>query len=108
MPGMRGISEHSRRWTLEETWRAKHLAFRELLAREVDFDSRRESVPHVRHDPLAVEEHVRRDEFTADEIVHDETGHIAMALSGVVLRPAVVRVDCVGPPTLSNRIFELS
>src|SRR4051812_12301340 len=31
-----------------------------------------------------------------------------MTLGGVVLRPAVVRIDGVGPPAPSNRFFELS
>ena len=105
---MRRVGQDRRGWTLDQTRPAEHLPLRELLAREVNFDSGGKAVPHVRHDPLAVEEHVRRDEFTAEEIVDDETGHIAMALSGVVLRPAVVGIDGVRPPAPSNRIFELS
>jgi hypothetical protein len=105
---MRRVGQDRVGWTLDETCLAKHLPFRELLAREVNFDSGRKPVPHVRHGPLTIEEHVRRGQVTADEIVDDETGHIAMALGRVVLRPAVVGIDGVRPPTSSNRVFELS
>ena len=105
---MRRVGQDIVGWTLDETCLAKHLPFRELLAREVNFDSGRKPVPHVRHGPLTIEEHVRRGQVTADEIVDDKTGHIAMALGRVVLRPAVVGIDGVRPPTSSNRVFELS
>jgi hypothetical protein len=31
-----------------------------------------------------------------------------VTLGGVALRPAVVGIDGIGPPALSNRVFELS
>jgi hypothetical protein len=108
VPVMRRVGQDRLGWTLDETCLAKHLPLRELLAGEVDLDPGGKSIPHVRHDPLIVEEHVRRGQFTADEIVDDETGHVAMALGGVVLRPAVVGIDGVGPPASPNRLFELS
>ena len=80
-------------------------SYRTLPLTENDIEFRNDSWGH---DALAVEEHVCGDQFTADEIVHHETGHIAMALSGVVLRPAVVGIDGVGSPAPANRIFELS
>jgi hypothetical protein len=108
VPGMRRVGQDRIGCTLDEACPAKHLPFPELLAREVNFDSRGKPVPHVRHDPLTIEEHVRRGQFTADEIVDDETGDIAMALGGVAFRPAVVWIDGVGSPAPSNRVFELS
>jgi hypothetical protein len=62
----------------------------------------------VRHDPLAPEVHIRRGKFTADEIVDNESCHIAVALGGVVLRPAIIGIDGVGPPASPDRLFELS
>jgi hypothetical protein len=56
----------------------------ELLASEIDLDPRGESVPHVRHDPVAVEEHIGRYEVTADEVMEDERGHIALSASRII------------------------
>jgi len=51
---------------------AKDFPVMELLASQVDLDPRRKSVPHMRHDPVAIEEHIGRHELTADEVVNDE------------------------------------
>jgi hypothetical protein len=59
VPVMRRVGQDRVGWTLDETRRTKHLPFHELLAREVNFDPGRKAVPHVRHDPLAIKEHVR-------------------------------------------------
>jgi hypothetical protein len=38
----------------------------------------------VRHDPLATEEHIGRHELTADEVVDDERGHVAMSARRII------------------------
>ena len=69
---MRRIRQNRDRGTLADGGFAKHFPVMELLASQVDLDPRRESVPHMRHDPVAIEEHIGRHELTADEVVNDE------------------------------------
>lgn len=105
---MRRIRQYRSGRPLADRGLAKHFTVLELLASQVDFDPRREAVPHVRHDPVTVEEHVGRHELTADEVMHYERGHVAVPASRIVRRPAVVWIDGVRTPALPDRLLELN
>ena len=105
---MRRVRQNGGGRALADRGFTKHLPVLELLASQVDLDPRRKSVPHVRHDPVAIEEHIGRQELTADEVVDDERGHVAMSARRIVRRPAVVWIDGVRPPALSDRVFKLN
>ena len=81
---MRRVRQNGGGRTLADRGFTKHLPVTELLAGQVDLDPRRESVPHVRHDPVAIEEHIGRHELTADEVVDDERGHVALSASRII------------------------
>jgi hypothetical protein len=106
--GMRRIGQDRGRRTPADRGLAKYLPVVELLASQVDFDPGHESVPHVRHDPLAVEEHIGRHELTANEVVDDQRCHVALSASRILRRPAIVWIDGVRPPALSDRLFKLN
>lgn len=60
---------------------ADHLPVDELLAREGDLD------------PLAVDEHVGREEFKAEDVVNDERGDVALAPRRVGRVPVVATLE---------------
>lgn len=105
--GMRGISEDGGRQTDARPAVLKDLAVAELLSGQVDFDPRRQTVPHVRHDPPAVEQHVRRHELAPDQIIDDERSHVALTTPRVTGGPSTVRLDGIGAPALPDCLFEL-
>ena len=86
---------------------ADDLARPELLARQVDLETRREPVPHVRLDALAVEEHVGGKHVAAEQVVHDERRDVALAATRVVGRPVVLLVGGVEAPGTADRLLEL-
>ena len=49
-----------------------------------------QTVPHVRLDALAVEEHVGREDLSAEQIVDDERRDVALTPARVLGRPVVV------------------
>jgi hypothetical protein len=60
----------------------------------------------VRLDALAVEEDVRREEVTAEQVVDDEGGDVALAAARVLGRPVVLRVSRIQSPGVANRLFQ--
>ena len=86
---------------------ADHLSAPELVTRQVDLDPGREPVPHMRFDPLAVEIHVGRQKFPAQEVVDDQGGDVALTAARILRRPIVFLVGGVEAPGLANGLFQL-
>ena len=96
-----------RRSSLSNPRLADDLASSELVARQVDVDSRFESVPHVPLDPLSVEIHVRSEHLAADQIVNDQRRDVALTATRVLRRPSILLIRCVQTPGFANCLFQL-
>jgi hypothetical protein len=84
-----------------------HLAVLELIARQIEFHPARKPVPHVPFHSLAVSEHVRRQDLSAEDVVHDQRSHVALAARGIPGRPTVVLFGSVEAPAGSDGGFDL-
>ena len=84
---------------------ADDLAPPELVAGQVDVDSRYESVPHVSLEALSVEIHVRPEYLAADQIVNDQRGEVALTATRVLGRPSIIFIGRVQTPGFANCLF---
>jgi hypothetical protein len=55
-----------------------HLAVSELIPRQINFHASRKPIPHVRFRSLAVAEDVRRQDFSAKDVVQDQRRNVAL------------------------------
>lgn len=100
---MRGVSYG--RSALGNRGLADDLAAPELVAGQVDVDSRYESVPHVPIDALSVEIYVRPEHLAADQIVNDQRGDVALTATRVLGRPSIIFIGRVQTPGFANCLF---
>jgi hypothetical protein len=102
---MRGVSYG--RSALGNRGLADDLAAPELVARQVDVDSRYESVPHVPLDALSVEIDVRPEYLAAEQIVNDQRGDVALTTTRVLGRPSIIFVGRVQTPGFAYCLLEV-
>ena len=57
---------------------SEHLAVFELSACQIDLETAGEPIPHVRFNPPAIPEHVRRQDFSAKDVVEDERRDVSL------------------------------
>ena len=79
----------------------------ELVAGQVNVDSRYESVPHVPLDALSVEIHVRPEYLAANQIVNDERGDVALTTTRVLGRPPIIFLGRVQTPGFADCLLEV-
>lgn len=96
-----------RRRALGDRRLADDLAPPELVAGQVDVDSRYESVPHVPLDALSVEIHVCPEYLAADQIVDDQRGDVALTATRVLGRPSIIFIGRVQTPGFTNCLLKL-
>src|SRR4051794_13577193 len=82
-----------------------NLASLELIAGQVDVDSRCEPVPHVPLDALSVEVHVRPEYVPADQVVNDQRGDVALTAARILGRPSIILIGGVHTPGFANCLF---
>ena len=102
---MRGVSYG--RSALGNRGLADDLAAPELVAGQVDIDSRYESVPHVPLDALSVEIYVRPEYLAAEQIVNDERGDVALTTTRVLGRPSIIFIGRVQTPGFAYCLLEV-
>jgi len=85
-----------------------HLAVSELIARQIDFHAPRKPIPHVRFRSLAVAEDVRRQDFSAKDVVQDQRRNVALPARGIARRPSIVLFRRIEAPAGSDGAFDLS
>jgi hypothetical protein len=81
------------------------LASPELIASQVDVDSRCEPVPHVPLDALSVEVYVRREDVPADQVVNDQRGDVALTAARILGRPSIILIRGVQTPGFADCLF---
>jgi hypothetical protein len=86
---------------------ADDLAAPELVAGQVNVDSRYESVPHVPLDALSVEIYVRPEYLAAEQIVNDQRGDVALTATGVLGRPSIIFIGRVQTPGFAYCLLEV-
>src|SRR5581483_4886851 len=79
----------------------------ELLARQVDVDSRRESIPHMALDALTVEIDIRAEDVAAEQVLNDERSDVALATARILGCPPIILVRRVETPGVADRTFEI-
>jgi hypothetical protein len=85
-----------------------HLAVSELIPRQINFHASRKPIPHVRFRSLAVAEDVRRQDFSAKDVVQDQRRNVALPARGIARRPSIVLVRRIETPAGSDGAFDLS
>jgi hypothetical protein len=86
---------------------SNQLAVPELISRQINFYAARKPVPHVRFNSLAFPEDVRRQDFSAKDVVHDEGRDVALPPRRIVRRPSIVLVRRVKTPACSNGLLDV-
>jgi hypothetical protein len=84
-----------------------HLAVSELIPRQIDFHASRKPIPHVRFRSLAVAEDVRRQDFSAKDVVQDQRRNVALAARGIARRPSIVLFRRIETPAGPDGAFDL-
>ena len=85
-----------------------HLAVSELIPRQINFHASRKPIPHVRFRSLAVAEDVRRQDFSAEDVVQDQRRNVALPARGIARRPSIVLFRRIETPAGSDGAFDLS
>ena len=85
-----------------------HLAVSELIPRQINFHASRKPIPHVRFRSLAVAEDVRRQDFSAKDVVQDQRRNVALPARGIARRPSIVLFRRIETPAGSDGAFDLS
>ena len=85
-----------------------HLAVSELIPRQINFHASRKPIPHVRFRSLAVAEDVRRQDFSAKDVVQDQRRNVALPARGIARRPSIVLFRRIETPAVSDGAFDLS
>ena len=85
-----------------------HLAVSELIPRQINFHASRKPIPHVRFRSLAVAEDVRRQDFSAIDVVQDQRRNVALPARGIARRPSIVLFRRIETPAGSDGAFDLS
>jgi len=85
-----------------------HLAVSELIPRQINFHASRKPIPHVRFRSLAVAEDVRRQDFSAKDVVQDQRRNVALPARGIARRPSIVLFRRIEAPAGSDGAFDLS
>src|SRR5437763_1734581 len=85
-----------------------HLAVSELIPRQINFHASRKPIPHVRFRSLAVAEDVRRQDFSAKDVVQDQRCNVALPARGIARRPSIVLFRRIETPAGSDGAFDLS
>jgi hypothetical protein len=102
---MRGVSDRS--CALADSWPADGLPSPELLAGQINVDSRSESIPHMALDPLAVEIDIRAKDVAAEQVLNDKRGDVALATAWVLGCPSITFLCRVETPGVAYRALEV-
>jgi hypothetical protein len=103
-----GVLRLEPRRPLPDARLSDHLAVSELIPRQINFHASRKPIPHVRFRSLAVAEHVRRQDFSAKDVVQDQRRNVALPARGIARRPSIVLFRRIETPAGSDGAFDLS
>ena len=84
---------------------ADDLTALELLAGQIDVDSRRKSIPHVALDALSVEIDVCAEQVAAEQVVNYQRGDVALTTTRVFGRPSIILIRGVQTPGFADCLF---
>jgi len=108
VPVVPGVLRLEPRRPLPDGRLSDHLAVSELIPRQINFHASRKPIPHVRFRSLAVAEDVRRQDFSAKDVVQDQRRNVALPARGIARRPSIVFVRRIETPAGSDGAFDLS